>query len=112
MNTKTFFGAMKTKAANGGSFAVYAAVVFLGFGCASPNVNPDAARPLTGYVDLYADPAGELAWDVRRFDAGANQFKTVLFSTVEPVEGRVLRVALAPRQHRLTERASSHGSGS
>lgn len=69
-------------------------------GCATPNVNPPQARANTGYVDFHADPAGELWWEVARFDENTQSFKSV-FSELSPPPGGVLRLAFAPGRHRL-----------
>jgi hypothetical protein len=69
-------------------------------GCATPNVNPSQARAKTGYVDFYADSSGELSWQVARFDARAQAFRSV-FSEFEPPPGRVLRLAFPPGHYRL-----------
>ena len=69
-------------------------------GCATQNVNPPQARANTGYADFRADPAGELYWQVERFDDRAQGFKTV-FSELEPPTGGFLRLAFAPGHHRL-----------
>ena len=69
-------------------------------GCASSNVNPPQARAKTGYVDLYADSAGELRWQVSRFDERAQSFKNV-FSEWDLPPGRVLRLAFRPGHYRL-----------
>ena len=77
-----------------------AAVGLLVAGCASTNVNPPQARAKTGYVDLYADSAGELRWQVARFDDRAQSFKNV-FSEWDLPPGRVLRLAFPPGHYRL-----------
>jgi hypothetical protein len=69
-------------------------------GCATPNVNPPQARANTGYADFRADPAGELYWQVERFDDRAQAFKEV-FSELEPPTGGFLRLAFAPGHYRL-----------
>ena len=69
-------------------------------GCTTPNVNPPQARANTGYVDFYADPPGELNWDVARFDEGTQSFTSV-FSELETVPNGVLRLAFVPGHHRL-----------
>ena len=69
-------------------------------GCASPNVNPPHARAKTGYVDFYADSSGELSWEVARFDARTQGFKSV-FSEFEPPPGRALRLAFPPGHCRV-----------
>ena len=74
--------------------------VILGFGCASPNVNPASPRPNVGYLDLYAETPDELSWDVREFVAEGKAFKR-LFYELDPLPGRILRLALAPGSHRL-----------
>ena len=77
-----------------------AAAGLLVAGCASPNVNPPHARAKTGYVDFYADSSGELSWEVARFDARTQGFKSV-FSELEPPPGRVLRLAFPPGHYRM-----------
>jgi hypothetical protein len=69
-------------------------------GCASPNLNPPQARAHTGYVDFYAESASELNWDVARFEAGAQSYKTV-FSELKAPPGGVLRLAFSPGHYRL-----------
>jgi len=91
---------MKATSTLGLRFAAIMVVLLMEFGCASPNVNPPTPRAHTGYVDLYAESGDTLAWDVRRFDAAANQFKTV-FSELDPTEDGMLRLAFAPERYRL-----------
>jgi hypothetical protein len=69
-------------------------------GCATTNSNPPQARPNTGYVDLHADPADELCWEVARFEERSQSFKSV-FSEVTSPPGGILRLAFAPGRHRL-----------
>jgi len=69
-------------------------------GCTTPNANPPQARANTGYVDFYADPPGELNWDVASFDERTQSFESV-FSELEPVPNGVLRLAFVPGHHRL-----------
>jgi hypothetical protein len=83
--------------AESGAFAL-ALVVVIGFGCASPSVNPAAPKAKTGYVDLYSPTNGDLSWDVQHSKAGSKSLKKV-FSDVIPVEGGVLRLAFPPGQH-------------
>lgn len=70
-------------------------------GCASFDVKPPAARAYTGYVDFYPAVNADLAWEVRRWDAGANRFRTE-FSKLDPVPAGVLRLAFRPGTSRLT----------
>jgi hypothetical protein len=87
----------------GRSLALPAAVLGLAglvFGCASPNANPPTPHANTGYVDLYLATNAPLAWDVQRFDAGANSFKSV-YSKLDTIPDGVLRLAFAPGQQRL-----------
>jgi hypothetical protein len=69
-------------------------------GCASPNVDPATARAHTGYADIYYDTNAALSWDIRELDAGGHEMRTV-FSTFDPIEDRILRLAFAPGPHRL-----------
>jgi hypothetical protein len=72
----------------------------LASGCATTNINPAQARANTGYVDFHADSAGELYWQIERFDDSAQSFKKV-FSELELPTGGFLRLAFAPGHHRL-----------
>lgn len=67
-------------------------------GCAHPNVNPPQARANAGYADFYAGPAGELCWEVARFDEATQGFRRV-FSELKPPEDRRLRLAFPPGHH-------------
>src|SRR6266568_1883024 len=82
------------------SVAATLGVAWLALGCASPNVNPSAPRANTGYVDFYEESGNTLAWDVRRFDTAANEFKTV-FSELGSTDDGMLRLAFAPGHQRF-----------
>lgn len=75
-------------------------LTFLVSGCASSNVNTRKTEAVTGYVDLYTDTNADLAWDVQEAPSGAGDFETV-FSDVNPVSSKVLRLPLPPGQHQL-----------
>jgi hypothetical protein len=79
---------------------LFALLALWASGCATQNVNPPQARANTGYADFRADPAGELYWQVERFDDRAHGFKKV-FSELEPPTGGFLRLAFAPGHYRL-----------
>ena len=65
-------------------------------GCASRNVNPHAAQPHTGYVDIF-DPEGrEFSWDIH----DARQQRS-LYTEYKPQSG-IVRLALAPDSYQLT----------
>ena len=83
--------------------AVISTAILLGFGCASPNVNPPVPGVNTGYIDFYVQSSEGLAWEVQGFDSAANRFKT-LFSNLEPIKDGVLRLAFKPgtQQVRVT----------
>ncbi len=70
----------------------------LALGCASTNVNPAVPKMNTGYVDFYADDSAEFSWDIQRLDGTSS---TKIFYDVDPLQNRVLRVAMAPGQYRL-----------
>jgi hypothetical protein len=66
-------------------------------GCASsPNVNPVAARSGEGYVDFYSTNKVELSWQVQ----DTNESKAA-FSSIDPIQGNILRLAFDPGQHTL-----------
>jgi hypothetical protein len=69
-------------------------------GCTTVNVNPPEARAHTGYVDLHAESAGELSWEVTRFDERTQTFKAV-FTNYDPLQAPVLRLAFPPGHYRL-----------
>jgi hypothetical protein len=52
-------------------------------GCASPDVNPAAARPGYGYVDLYTVPRSAVWWKVDVYDPDRQNYKefTAQFQT-------------------------------
>ena len=79
---------------------LFALLALWASGCASQNVNPPQARANTGYVDFHADSAGELYWQVERFDDRTQSFKNV-FSTFDPLPDKVLRLAFVPGHYRL-----------
>ena len=87
--------AAKALLSNGLRLAAFAAVLVLAFGCASPNVNPPAPQPNTGYLDFYSGTAEDLAWDIQTFSPEANRYVTA-FSDVKPLRERVLRLAFRP----------------
>jgi hypothetical protein len=69
-------------------------------GCATSNVNPPAARPKTGYVDIYKDFPDPVSWEVSRFDVSRRQYQRLYF-VVEPLPERILRLGLPPGHHQL-----------
>jgi hypothetical protein len=75
------------------------AVAVIGFGCASPNVNPRAAKTNAGYVDIYTPDAQDLAYYVAHAQ-GTNQFKR-MFAELDPVPSGILRLSFAPGTHSL-----------
>jgi hypothetical protein len=83
---------------------LFALLALWASGCVTQNVNPPQARANTGYVDFHADSAGELYWQVERFDDRAHSFKNV-FSELEPPTGGFLRLAFAPGHYRLDRKS-------
>ena len=82
-------------------FLLLAALLALGAaGCATPNVNPPAARAHTGYVDFHAGSTDDLYWQVERYDVRAQSFK-IVYSEMAPPAGGFLRLALAPGHYQL-----------
>lgn len=81
-------------------FASLVLPLLAGNGCVSPNVNPAAPQANKAYLDFYAKGPEALAWSIREFDAGANQFQ-VLYRDSQPLPEGILRLALPPGNHRL-----------
>ena len=54
------------------------------------SVNPTSPSANTGCVDFFPQSSEALAWDVPRFDTGANRF-TNLFSQIGPNGDQILR---------------------
>jgi hypothetical protein len=79
---------------------LFALLALWASGCATQDINPLQARANTGYVDFHADPAGELYWQIERFDDRTQVFKNV-FSELELPTGGFLRLAFAPGRHRM-----------
>jgi hypothetical protein len=82
------------------SLAAALTALLLACGCASTNVNPAKPRVNTAYLDFYTAEDSDLAWDVRRFDSGANDFK-ILYREYEPLAEKILRVAVPPGRQKL-----------
>jgi hypothetical protein len=75
-----------------------ALIVSFGFGCASPNVNPQVPKSGLGYVDFYALTTGDLCWEVRHSSKGTNDLSRV-YTELTPVQGGFLRMAFKPGHH-------------
>ena len=74
----------------------FSLLLTLGLGCASQNINPHAARPETGYVDIF-DPEGRpFSWDIRNARGGRS-----LYTEFKPRTG-IVRFALSPGAYELT----------
>ena len=75
--------------------------LLLGFasGCATPDVDPTAARAGRGYVDLYTVPKTEAWWKVDVFDPGRQGYKEFTAQFKAPGEG-ILRVEARPGRHK------------
>lgn len=82
------------------NFAALALAAWIGAGCATVDVNPALPAANTGYVDFFVQSPTALAWSVERWNTNANRF-AVLYSSFEPSESRILRLALAPGRHQL-----------
>jgi len=68
--------------------------------CTSPNVNPRAPRPNTGYVDFYSNSDTELYWAVERLDTRENAYKEI-FSKMNSLKGGFLRLAFPPGHYQF-----------
>jgi hypothetical protein len=67
-------------------------------GCASPDVNPPAAKRGTGYVDFYADDTSGLCWQIQRLEKDAAKGRTS-FEEFRPRTNDVVRLAFAPGEY-------------
>ena len=74
-------------------------ILLLTNGCASPDVNPQAARPGRGYVDLFTRPKTNVWWKVDVFDPRKQDYRefTVQFKAPEQA---VFRVEAQPGRHK------------
>jgi hypothetical protein len=68
-------------------------------GCATPDVDPSAARAGRGYVDLYTMPKTEAWWKVDVFDPGRQSYKEFTAQFKAPGEG-VFRIEARPGRHK------------
>jgi len=73
----------------------------LAVGCRSPNVNPASPQPQVGYVDLYAEAPADLSWSVHELREERKD-STKIFYDLDPLPGRILRLAFPPGSHRLS----------
>ena len=75
--------------------------LLLGFagGCATPDVNPPAARVGRGYVDLYTVPRTEAWWMLDVFDPRRQSYKEFTAQFKAPGEG-IFRVEARPGRHK------------
>jgi hypothetical protein len=71
----------------------------LACGCATPDVDPPAARVGRGYVDLYTMPKTEAWWKVDVFDPNRQSYKEFTAQFKAPGEG-VFRVEARPGRHK------------
>ncbi len=69
-------------------------------GCTTSNVNPQAPRAKTGYVDFYTDSDLGLSWKVKRGSNQGGELRRV-FWEFKPVEGNILRLAAPAGTHRF-----------
>jgi hypothetical protein len=64
-------------------------------GCASPNVNPPAARANTGYVDIFDPEGGSWSWSIENPHGGRS-----IYTEYRPQTG-IVRIALSPGSYDL-----------
>lgn len=68
-------------------------------GCASPDINPAAARTGRGYVDLYTVPKTEAWWKVDVFDPRRQDYKEFTAQFKAPGES-IFRIEARPGRHK------------
>jgi hypothetical protein len=82
-------------------FSLGAGLLVLVAGCKSLPNDPPTPQAGYGYLDFYAEEEpGTLSWDIQRYDVEAKHFK-LLFSEVDPVPSRVVRVPLHPGDYQV-----------
>jgi hypothetical protein len=83
------------------AFAGWLPALLLGLvgGCATPDVDPPAARAGRGYVDLYTVPRTEAWWKVDVFDPNRQSYKEFTAQFKAPGEG-VFRIEARPGRHK------------
>jgi hypothetical protein len=69
-------------------------------GCSTANVNPASPRADMGYVDFYTDSDLDLSWEIKCADERTGELRT-LFSEFKPVQGNIVRLAVAPGTHQF-----------
>jgi hypothetical protein len=75
-------------------------ISFLIAGCASPNVDPAKAKSRTGYADFYCETNEPLSWEVAEMDTNGQRAR-VIYSSFDPLEEKILRLAFEPGRYRL-----------
>jgi hypothetical protein len=76
-----------------------AGILLLAGGCASPDVNPQAAQPGRGYVDLFTQPKTNVWWMVDVFDPRKQDYKEFTAQFQAPEQG-IFRVQARPGRHK------------
>jgi hypothetical protein len=79
-------------------FGLFGLWLFAG-GCASPDVNPQAARSDRGYVDLFTQPKADVWWMVDVFDSRNQGYKEFTAQFKAP-EQSIFRVEAKPGRHK------------
>ena len=74
-------------------------VLLLTNGCASPDVNPQAARSDRGYVDLFTRPKADVWWKVDVFNASRRDYKEFTAQFKAPEQG-IFRVEARPGHYK------------
>jgi hypothetical protein len=80
------------------SYGLLMTVAILAGGCASPDVNPPAAKRGRGYVDFYADDTSGLCWQIQRLERDGAKGRTS-FEEFKPRTNDVVRLAFAPGEY-------------
>ena len=78
---------------------VLATTILLVGGCATRDVNPQAARTGFGYVDFYTQPKTESWWKVEVFDAAKNSYRDFTADFKAPGQD-IFRVEAPPGRYR------------
>ena len=85
-----------------GAIRVLAALACLVLaGCRTADLNPDAPRANTGYVDFYTEKNLDLSWEIKRANEKTREMR-IVFSEFNPPAANILRLAAPAATNRFS----------